>query len=186
MDSEMNKETKEHIERTIELAKSGDPDAGPEYLEHCMNAVLSGTIDEPLRSELFLSLQTLKNLLTNKNTRARVDGLVAEAFLNTKQSGRPSDKFPEWRRQLAACDILLKKKEKSYKQRNEILRRLARSMSPTRRPYDKDLDGIRALYGENSGSRLPQMSDCVLYEMVRDLLDNDPELIPLIYSGQTK
>ena len=109
----MNKETKEHIERTIELAKSGDPDAGPEYLEHCMNAVLSGTIDEPLRSELFLSLQTLKNLLTNKNTRARVDGLVAEAFLNTKQSGRPSDKFPEWRRQLAACDILLKKKGKA-------------------------------------------------------------------------
>ena len=182
----MNKETQEHIEQTIELAKSGDPTAGPEYLELCMNAVLSGTIDEPLRSELFHSLQTLKNLITNEDTRARVDGLVAEAFLNTKQRGRPSDKFPAWRRQLAACDILMKRQRKSYKQRNEILQRLARSMSPARRPHDKDLDGIRALYSEKNESPLPRMSDRDLYEMVRDLLNNDPELIPLIYSGQTK
>ena len=91
----MNRRTQRHINKTIALARSGDTNAGLEYLELCMDAVTSGTIEPPLQVELLNSLQTLRQLLTDNPQRELTVPLLLECFLVRRNRGRPSEPFPD-------------------------------------------------------------------------------------------
>lgn len=170
----MNKITQDYIEKTIKLARSGDTNAGLEYLELCMAAVTSGTIQPPLQVELLNSLQTLRQLLTDNPQRELTVPLLLECFLVRRNRGRPSEPFPDWHSQMMACDELLKRAEIKHRQRNEILRELTQTIRPKLKPHDDELDRIRAKYNRGAMTLL-QRED--LLNMAGDRLRDHPSLI---------
>ena len=170
----MNRGTQRHINRTIALARSGDTNAGLEYLELCMDAVTSGTIEPPLQVELLNSLQTLRQLLGDNPQRELTVPLLLECFLVRRNRGRPSEPFPDWHSQLMACDELLKRAEIKHRQRNEILRELIQTIRPKLKPHDDELDKIRAKYNRGAVTLL-QRED--LLNMAGDRLRDHPSLI---------
>ena len=170
----MNKITQDYIEKTIKLARSGDTNAGLEYLELCMAAVTLGTIQPPLQVELLNSLQTLRQLLTDNPQRELTVPLLLECFLVRRNRGRPSEPHPDWHSQLMACDELLKRAEIKHRQRNEILRELIQTIRPKLKPHDDELDKIRAKYNRGAMTLL-QRED--LLNMAGDRLREHPGLI---------
>ena len=170
----MNRRTQRHINKTIALARSGDTNAGLEYLELCMDAVTSGTIQPPLQVELLNSLQTLRQLLADNPQRELTVPLLLECFLVRRNRGRPSEPFPDWHSQLMACDELLKRAEIKHRQRNEILRELIQAIRPKLKPHDDELDRIRAKYNRGAMTLL-QRED--LLNMAGDRLRGHPSLI---------
>ena len=170
----MNKITQDYIEKTIKLARSGDTNAGLEYLELCMTAVASGTIQPPLQVELLNSLQTLRQLLADNPERELTVPLLLECFLVRRNRGRPSEPFPDWYSQLMACDELLKRAEIKHRQRNEILRELIQTIRPKLKPHDDELDRIRAKYNRGAMNLL-QRED--LLNLAGDRLREHPSLI---------
>ena len=169
----MNKETQEYIEKTIKLAKSGDTNAGLEYLDLCISAVTSGKIESELQVELLNSLQTLQQLLSDNSSRELTVPLLLECFLVRRKWGRPSEPFPDWHSQLMACDELLKRAEIKHRQRNEILRELIQTIRPKLKPHDDELDRIRAKYNRGAMTLL-QRED--LLNMAGDRLREHPSL----------
>lgn len=170
----MNRRTQRYINTTIALARSGDTNAGLEYLELCMDAVTSGTIEPPLQVELLNSLQTLRQLLADNPQRELTVPLLLECFLVRRNRGRPSEPFPDWHSQLMACDELLKRAEIKHRQRNEILRELTQTIRPKLKPHDDELDRIRAKYNRGAMTLL-QRED--LLNMAGDRLRDHPSLI---------
>ena len=170
----MNKMTQDYIEKTIKLARSGDTNAGLDYLELCMAAVTSGTIQPPLQVELLKSLQTLRQLLADNPERELTVPLLLECVLVRRTRGRTSDPVSEWHGQLMACDELLKRAEIKHRQRNEILRELIQTIRPKLKPHDDELDRIRAKYNRGAMTLL-QRED--LLNLAGDRLREHPSLI---------